>query len=54
MAQGDIWELDDEMPTFGTLEEPFISVVSEAPMPGVNPWTLLIIILAIWLAVRDL
>ena len=53
--KGDIWEIDDEMPSFGTVDQPFISVTSEAPyiVDEINPWTLLIIILAIWLLVRN-
>jgi len=55
----DIWELNGEAePSFDpmpelTPEELTIRVESLAPMP-VNLWTLALIILVVWLAVRDL
>lgn len=54
----DIWELDNEpVTTFGTEEEPYLHSLSLAPMPTeeeTNFWTLALIILGIWLAVRNL
>jgi hypothetical protein len=50
---GDIWELDGSMPSFGTVDQPFITSEVWAEMPTTNPWTLLLIILAIWLVVRN-
>jgi hypothetical protein len=52
-VHGDIWELNGgELPTYGTVEEPYIKIERWEQAP-VNWWTLVLIIFGIWLVVRN-
>jgi len=54
-VHGDIWELNGgKLPTYGTVQEPYIRVESWAKAPTEANWrTLVLIIFGIWLVVRN-